>query len=88
MKESIFKFSKDFGRMGFLSGVFVAEQKDINDLIGKEVYFGEVLGKHSDIYCTLEQEDFQQLTDDKDFIEKFKNFQLSTGINPLHYTEE
>ena len=39
----------DFGRMGELQGLFVAEELDVQDLIGKEVYFDEVLGKHSEI---------------------------------------
>jgi hypothetical protein len=36
--------------MGALSGIFVAEEEAVEALIasGKEVYFGEVLGKHSE----------------------------------------
>ncbi len=57
-------------------------------LIGKKVFFGEILGKNSEIFGTLEEKDIKILTDDQDFIEKFEKFiGKSTGYNPLHYID-
>ena len=50
--NKLYKFHWDCGRMGNLDGVFIAEPKEIEALIGKEIHFGEVLGKHSDIQGT------------------------------------
>jgi hypothetical protein len=71
--------------MGSLSGVFTADDGDVRDAIGKRVYFGEVLGKHSDISIDLTTDCFIELTDDLNFIEKFDEFGCESGLNPLTY---
>lgn len=74
--------------MGSLEGVFAAEEQKILDLMGKEIYFGEVLGKHSEIHGELEEEDCEVLTDDQEFIEKAAQYKLiPCGFNPLSYYE-
>lgn len=52
--KAIYKMDCDCGRMGSLQGVFIAEKEHVTVLLKKkiEVYFGEVLGKHS---CILEK---------------------------------
>lgn len=88
MSRCIWKFYWDCGRNGDLSGVFVATQDEINNAIGKRIYFGEVLGKHSEIYGFLEKDDVELLTNDQFFIDKVIEYGLLSGYNPLEYIEE
>jgi len=87
-KEGIYRWSESFGRMGSLNGIFTAREDEVADFIGKHVYFGEVLGKYSDIECDLTAEQFELLTNDADFVEKFKRFGLSTGTDPIQKLRE
>lgn len=59
----------------------------MTDAIGKRVYFGEILGKHSEILGELEEKDLRVLTEYHDFIEKFEEFGCASGYNPLQYIE-
>lgn len=86
--KKLYKFRFDCGRMGELSGLFVADEEDINNVIGETVYFGEVLGKHSEIYGELEEADFKVITDDQGFINKFEELDCETGYNPFNYIED
>jgi hypothetical protein len=86
--NAIYKFYVDYGRHGDLSGVFVAEQEDVKNLIGKEIYFGEVLGKHSEVILKLKEEHLTEVTTDEKFIELFEKYDLSNGYNPFDYYEE
>ena len=86
--KKLYKFNLNYGRMGELSGIFVADEKEVQGLLGKEVYFGEVLGKHSEVFCTLEEDNLKCLTDDQEFIAKFKEFNCESGCNPFDYVEE
>jgi hypothetical protein len=90
MGKAIYKMSLDFGRMGDLTGVFVADTKDVEELIksNKEIYFGEVLGKHSEVMSTISSEDLELVTSDESFIELFEKYDLSNGYNPFDYIEE
>lgn len=84
MNELVFRWSRDFGRMGGLEGIFVATQAEVNYALGRRAYFGEVLGKHSEIYCNLEAEQFESLSDEPSvvaFVEQHGPF----GRNPLDY---
>jgi len=84
----LWKFYWDCGRNGNLNGIFVATKEQIDYIVGREVYFGEVLGKHSEIYGVIELEDFTELTDDQEFIEKAINYGLvPNGFNPFNYVE-
>jgi len=79
--------------MGRLISRFVAEDKDWDLLqasIGKQLYFGEVLGKHSEIYGPLEAKDITVVTDDQQFLERAQELgiKLSTGYSPLDYLPE
>lgn len=84
---SIYKFYVDCGSMGFLSGIFPVTEKDIESIIGFEVYFGEVLGKHSEIVVKMEESHFTLVTSDTEFINKFVELDCSTGYNPFDYLE-
>lgn len=59
--KKLYSFELDWGRMGSLEGLFIAEEKDVKDIIGKNVQFGEVLGKHSDVYDTMTEDMFAEI---------------------------
>lgn len=85
------KFFWDCGRSGDIDGLFIAEKSKIESAYGKHVYLGEVLGKHSEIYGDLNQEDIIIVTEDQNVVEILLNlFKDSTisGFNPLEYIED
>lgn len=45
----MYRYSEDFGRMGTLSGVFLADADDLGWFMGAEVWVDEALGKHSEV---------------------------------------
>lgn len=58
----LWKFSEDYGRMGDVEGLFIATEEEIDKfLVGKEISFGEILGKHSEISICFEKKDFKCL---------------------------
>ena len=82
--KHVYRWSWDCGRMGDLHGLFVATEKSIADAIGKDAYFGEVLGKHSDVHGKLGEKEFEVLSSDPAviaFVEEHGPF----GHNPLSY---
>ena len=88
MKEGIYKISVDCGRAGYLEGVFVADDTDIKLLIKEpiEVYFGEVLGKHSEVIVNFEDSEVEFITDDEKVVDIFKQYDFSSGFNPFENT--
>ena len=53
MGKVLVHFEWDCGRQGMVDGLFVTTQEKIDAAIGTEVYFGEILGKHSEIFGKL-----------------------------------
>lgn len=89
--RKLYKFYWDCGRQGDICGLFVADEQEVNDALGKKVYFGEVLGKFSEIYGTLEEKDLTVKTDDQEFIEKLESVigdKTISGHNPLHHIDQ
>jgi hypothetical protein len=87
--RKLYKFYWDCGRSGDLEGTFVCEEERIQKLIGQDINFGEVLGKHSEITGTLQTKDIEECSDDQEFIDKVIEAGLvPSGFNPLHYYEE
>ncbi len=85
--NKLYRFNVSCGRMGSLEGLFVADEVDVAAAIGKRMYFGEVLGKHSDIAFDLEAEHLTVASDDQDFLEKLVDLLGAdiSGFNPLDY---
>lgn len=96
---AIVRWYSDCGRMGALEGL-IALNRDGIDLINHiidtktTVYFGEVLGKHSDVYGTLEAKEFTLLATDQKaqgvvevMCGKFDTtgIQVISGFNPIGY---
>jgi len=82
----LYKFELDCGRSGCLEGAFESTPEAVGRIIGESVYFGEVLGKHSEIHGTIEEGEIKLLTDDQAFIDKAKELGLVPyGYNPFDY---
>lgn len=77
--KALYRWHVDYGRMGDLEGLFVAEDYDLQAALGKTVYLGEVLGKHSEVTFTLEPRLVTRVTDDPDFIQRAEDM----GIVPI-----
>lgn len=83
LQLAIYKFRCDVGRMGILSGIFVADKRVIAALRGKNIYFGEVLGKHSDIDIDLDDNNIILVSDKPDIVDLFQACDLEIGHNPV-----
>ena len=86
MTEKVYKWNCHFGRMGDLEGLFVATESGVAAAIGKRAYFGEVLGKHSEVYGDLEASEFTVLSEEKSVVE-FVREHGPFGFNPLAYVK-
>lgn len=86
--KKLYKFNLDCGRQGNLQGLFVATPQEMNQLMGKSVSFGEVLGKHSYVEATMESKMFTMIEDDSDKVEWFEKVVRSTGHSPLDYLSD
>jgi hypothetical protein len=85
-------------RNGTLYVLFIAKRETVQEALGQEVYFGEVLGKHSEISGLLDDGDIRELTTDPQQVALFKQlFRVQEegekdpqgidllGYNPLRY---
>lgn len=86
--KGVYKFRLDCGRAGSLEGVFVEDTNRVKALIESniEVYFGEVLGKHSYISRTIESNDIEFISDSRTVVNLFEKNNLETGINPFDFS--
>ncbi|MEI7486825.1 MAG: hypothetical protein WCJ72_05355 [Chryseobacterium sp.] len=87
-KEAVYKMHIDCGRSGELEGVFVAKKSHIKILIDSEmeVYFGEVLGKHSEVYGKIEKKEIKMVSDNEDVVKVIRTHELESGYNPFEYS--
>lgn len=90
MTKFLYDFHWNRGRMGDVTGRFLATPEEVNVCIGKEINFGEILGKHSDVGGILEEKDIKLVTSDLTFISMAETLgiDLSSGYNPLDYLLE
>jgi hypothetical protein len=86
----LYRFLWDCGRSGEVEGLFVATEEEVANLIGKELYLGEILGKHSEVFGEVEEGDIEKLDLDADSVAKVSALLGNTwsGHNPLDYYEE
>lgn len=86
--KALFKMDFDCGRMGNLEGVFIADTEDVEYLVNNKisVYFGEVLGKHSEISGCVAESEIKQITTDENVINIVEEYGLNSGYNPFEYT--
>lgn len=88
--NNLYSFYVDCGRQGSLDGLFITTQEEVDKAIGKEMYFGEVLGKHSDVQGTLEAHEITLVSTDQDKVQWLLEL-LGTnvsGFNPLEYISQ
>lgn len=85
--KALYKMNFDCGRQGSLEGVFIADTKDVEYLVNNKVcvYFGEVLGKHSDIRGTVDKNEIKRITTNKNAIKVVEDYGLENGYNPFKY---
>ncbi len=89
-KQLLVEYHADFGRMGDLQGLFVCTEDELKAAMGESVYWGEVLGKHSEIDHDLSDDDITIKSEDQDFIAKLVDL-LGTdisGFNPVSKIQE
>lgn len=83
--KKLYKFELDWGRQGSLEGLFIADEKAIKELMGKEVDFGEAFGKHSEVSEVMMEDMFTVIDLPKEsmkLLEKHLGITWS-GYNPL-----
>ncbi len=91
MKNILVKYKKDCGKMGFVDGLFVCTEEELKSLYGRQVEFGEILGKHSCVRIIFAEKDLIVLTEDQEFIYKLVTLigkKSISGYNPLSYLPE
>ena len=91
MDKVLVKFHWNCGRMGELDGLFVTTREALREIVGTQINFGEVLGKHSNIYGELSEQDCVILCEDQAFIDKLLGYvghNTIAGYNPFDYREE
>lgn len=87
--KKIYKYSESFRRMGRLEGVFVADSDIVESMLGKEVYIGEALGKHSEVTASISTETITPISDDASIVDFFeKHLNGSCGTNPVSAYDE
>jgi len=86
--KGVYKFLWGCGRNGDLEGVFISTTKEVNEILGKEIDFGEVLGKHSEICGTIDKGDITLVTHDPAVVKVIEDHGLTSGYNPFDYLEE
>lgn len=82
-KRGIYKYSEDFGRMGYLSGIFTADIADVERAMGRTAYLGEVLGKHSEVRAEITANTVKLVSDNAEFVALFDSHDMSTGMDPV-----
>lgn len=86
--KAVYKLNFDCGRQGSLTGVFVADTELVEILMEKEiqVYFGEVLGKHSEVYGSIDEGEIIEVSRDPAVVSLIQDNDLETGYNPFEYS--
>ena len=88
--KKLYKFYWDCGRQGDIEGIFIAEENEVKDIVGKDVDFGEALGKHSEISGTIEEGEITEIKVSETTLKEMEEI-LGTsisGYNPLEYMNE
>lgn len=89
MQNNPYSFFWDCCRMGDVKGLFISTQKQVDKLLGKEIYFGEILGKHSEVSGTIDEGDITLVSSDQDKVNwllELLGYTVS-GYNPFDYYE-
>ena len=87
---NLYSFFVDCGRSGDLEGLFLATEEELQSIIGTKIWFGEVLGKHSEVQLVMKESYFSIVSDDADKIEWLESVLGNTisGFNPFDFINE
>ena len=72
------------GGYSLIGGIFKATDEEVESIIGKHLYLGEVDGKHSDVYGTIERNEITLISDNPIVVEAVPTF----GYDPVEYIKE
>lgn len=88
--KNLYSFYWNVRRMGSVEGLFICDPVVLESHFGDDVYFGEILGKHSEIYGTLDEDDVKLVSDDQEKVEWLLDLLGASvsGYNPLDYLRE
>lgn len=86
----LYRFCWPQRRGGDVEGLFVEDSDVVENAIGADVYFGEICGKHSDVYGTLDEEDLTIVSEDQEKIYWLVDIlgRSISGYNPFDYIQE
>ena len=86
----LYRFCWPQHRGGDVGGLFVEDSDVVENAIGSNVYFGEICGKHSDVYGTLDEEDLTVVSEDQEKISWLVDIlgRSISGYNPFDYIED
>ena len=86
----LYRFCWPQCRGGDVEGLFVEDSDVVENAIGSDVYFGEICGKHSDVYGTLDEEDLTVVSEDQEKISWLVDIlgRSISGYNPFDYIED
>ena len=86
----LYRFCWPQRRGGDVEGLFVEDSDVVENAIGSDVYFGEICGKHSDVYGTLDEEDLTVVSEDQEKIDWLVDIlgRSISGYNPFDYIED
>ena len=87
--KALYKLHFDCGRQGELNGLFICDTEKLEQLVKSEyeVYFGEALGKHSEVYGKIEECDYTLVSTDDNVIKVIEENNLENGYNPFDYID-
>lgn len=87
--DKLYKYTNNKYRSRSISTMVLCTEEEINGIDGQEIYISDFLGKHGHAEFTIKKEDFELITDDQEFIEKVKGFEILNlvGFNPFDYYE-
>lgn len=83
--KGVYKMHIDCGRQGELEGVFIADSSDMKSIMGRDIHFGEVLGKHSEVSIIMTEGYFKLASTNPEVIKVIEENDLETGFNPFEY---
>lgn len=79
---AIYKFDS-YGEGEVFDGIFLATPSEINQMIGKDIHFGEDIRE-------LAEENISFVTDDPEVVDMFVRYDMACGVDPtqLYYEDE
>lgn len=69
-----FRYTRDY------EGLYLGSRKTIQKIINRELNFGDICGKYSDVSLVINDSEFVLITEDEKEIEMFKKYAIFDGI--------